>query len=44
MHEALEEMYFWPVVRDRLADGDLLAETAPARSRKASKSWISWTS
>ena len=21
-HEALEEMYFWPVVRDHLPDGD----------------------
>jgi Hemerythrin HHE cation binding domain len=24
-HEALEEMYFWPVVRDHLPDGDALA-------------------
>ena len=25
-HEALEEMYFWPVVRDHLPDGDTLAD------------------
>jgi hemerythrin-like domain-containing protein len=27
-HEAVEEMYFWPTVRDRLPDGDELADTA----------------
>jgi hypothetical protein len=27
-HEALEEMYFWPAVRDKVADGDKLAATA----------------
>jgi hypothetical protein len=27
-HEALEKMYFWPVVRDHLPDGD-----SPGRSR-----------
>lgn len=27
-HEAVEEMYFWPVVRDRLTDGVHLADTA----------------
>ena len=27
-HEAVEEMYFWPAVRDKLADGDKLAATA----------------
>jgi hemerythrin-like domain-containing protein len=27
-HEALEEMYFWPAVREKLADGDQLADTA----------------
>jgi hemerythrin-like domain-containing protein len=26
-HEALEEMYFWPVVREKLPDGDKLANT-----------------
>jgi Hemerythrin HHE cation binding domain len=27
-HEALEEMHFWPVVRDHLPDGDTLADRA----------------
>jgi hemerythrin-like domain-containing protein len=27
-HEALEEMYFWPAVRDKLSDGDKLADPA----------------
>jgi len=27
-HEALEEMYFWPAVRDLLPDGGQLADTA----------------
>jgi hemerythrin-like domain-containing protein len=27
-HEAAEEQYFWPVVRDRLPDGDQLADHA----------------
>jgi hemerythrin-like domain-containing protein len=27
-HEALEEMYFWPAVREKLPDGDTLADTA----------------
>ena len=27
-HEAAEEMYFWPTVRDRLPDGDRLAHQA----------------
>jgi hemerythrin-like domain-containing protein len=27
-HEAVEEMYFWPAVRQQLADGDQLADTA----------------
>ena len=27
-HEAVEEMYFWPVVRDRLPDGGRLADQA----------------
>jgi hemerythrin-like domain-containing protein len=27
-HEAVEEMYFWPAVREKLADGDELAGTA----------------
>jgi hemerythrin-like domain-containing protein len=32
-HEALEEMYFWPAVRDRVADGDELADTAIAQEQ-----------
>ncbi len=27
-HEAVEEMYFWPAVREKLPDGDTLADTA----------------
>jgi hemerythrin-like domain-containing protein len=27
-HEAVEEMYFWPTVRDRVPDGERLASTA----------------
>jgi hemerythrin-like domain-containing protein len=27
-HEAMEEMYFWPAVREKLPDGDKLASTA----------------
>jgi hemerythrin-like domain-containing protein len=27
-HEAVEEMYFWPIVRERLANGDDLADLA----------------
>jgi hemerythrin-like domain-containing protein len=27
-HEAVEEMYFWPIVRERLANGDGLADLA----------------
>jgi hemerythrin-like domain-containing protein len=27
-HEALEEMYFWPTVRDKVSDGERLAATA----------------
>ena len=27
-HEAMEEIYFWPAVRDKVADGDKLAATA----------------
>jgi hypothetical protein len=34
-HEALEEMYFWPVVRDHLADGDTLADRATAQEQEA---------
>lgn len=34
-HEALEEMYFWPVVRDHLPDGDTLAEQATGQEQEA---------
>ena len=34
-HEAVEEMYFWPAVRERLPDGDLLAETATGQEQEA---------
>ena len=33
-HEALEEMYFWPAVRDRLPDGDRLADTATGQEQE----------
>src|SRR5579863_10055299 len=34
-HEALEEMYFWPVLRDHLPDGDTLADQATGQEQKA---------
>jgi Hemerythrin HHE cation binding domain len=34
-HEALEEMYFWPVVRDHLPDGDTLADRATGQEQEA---------
>jgi len=34
-HEALEEMYFWPVVREQLADGTTLADTATGQEQDA---------
>ena len=33
-HEALEEMYFWPAVRDKLADGGQLADTATGQEQE----------
>jgi hemerythrin superfamily protein len=33
-HEAVEEMYFWPVVRERLPDGDQLADHAVAQEQE----------
>ncbi len=33
-HEALEEMYFWPAVRDKLSDGDQLADTATGQEQE----------
>jgi hemerythrin-like domain-containing protein len=34
-HEAVEEMYFWPAVRDHHADGDALADEAIAQEQQA---------
>jgi hemerythrin-like domain-containing protein len=34
-HEALEEMYFWPVVRDHLPNGDTLADEATGQEQEA---------
>jgi uncharacterized protein YdcH (DUF465 family) len=34
-HEALEEMYFWHAVREHLADGDTLADTATRQEQDA---------
>jgi hypothetical protein len=32
-HEALEEMYFWPVVRERVIGGDVLADEATGQEQ-----------
>lgn len=34
-HEALEEMHFWPAVRDKLPDGDKLADKATGQEQEA---------
>ena len=34
-HEALEEMYFWPAVRDHLPDGGRLADQATGQEQEA---------
>src|SRR5256885_829678 len=34
-HEAVEEEYFWPAVRDKLPDGDELADTAVEKEQSA---------
>jgi hemerythrin-like domain-containing protein len=34
-HEAVEEEYFWPTVRDKLPDGDRLADQAIDQEQKA---------
>src|SRR5215469_62480 len=36
-HEAAEEEYFWPMVRDRLPDGDQLADHAISQETKAKR-------
>jgi hemerythrin-like domain-containing protein len=33
-HEAVEEMYFWPAVRDRVPDGERLADTATSQEQE----------
>jgi hemerythrin-like domain-containing protein len=33
-HEALEEMYFWPAVRDKVPDGGRFADTAIAQEQE----------
>jgi hemerythrin-like domain-containing protein len=40
-HEAAEEQYFWPIVRDRLADGDQLADHAIAQETDG-KNLLAW--
>jgi hemerythrin-like domain-containing protein len=34
-HEAVEEMYFWPLVRERVMDGDWLADEATVQEQEA---------
>ena len=34
-HEAVEEMFFWPAVRDHLPDGDRLADEATSQEQEA---------
>jgi hemerythrin-like domain-containing protein len=36
-HEALEEMFFWPAVREHLADGDRLADEATSQEQEGKK-------
>jgi hemerythrin-like domain-containing protein len=36
-HEAVEEMFFWPAVRDKLPDGDKLARHATSQENEAKK-------
>jgi hypothetical protein len=36
-HEAAEEMYFWPAVRERHPDGDVLADKAIAQEEEGGK-------
>ena len=45
-HEAVEEMYSWPTVREALPDGDKLADTATGQEQEAKHVLIgstSWT-
>src|SRR5580693_6882749 len=34
-HEAVEEMYFWPAVREHLANGNTLADEATGQEQEA---------
>jgi hemerythrin-like domain-containing protein len=34
-HEAVEEMYFWPLVREKVEDGDWLADEATVQEQQA---------
>jgi Hemerythrin HHE cation binding domain len=34
-HEAVEEMFFWPAVREHVADGDRLADEATSQEQEA---------
>jgi hemerythrin-like domain-containing protein len=34
-HEAVEEMFFWPAVREHLSDGDRLADEATSQEQEA---------
>ena len=43
-HEALEEMYFWPAVRDHLQPATRWPTRPPARSRRPSRCSTSWIS
>ena len=36
-HEAVEELYFWPTVRERVADGDRLADLAVSQEQEGKK-------
>src|ERR1700739_2642531 len=40
-HETAEEQYFWPMVRDRLPDGNQLADHAIAQETDA-KNLLAW--
>src|ERR1700756_4798568 len=40
-HETAEEQYFWPMVRDRLSDGDELADHAIAQETDG-KNLLAW--
>jgi hypothetical protein len=43
-HEAVEEQYFWPAVRDQGAEGEKGPARPSARNRRPSRCWPNWTS